>query len=515
MEWLVSFITWLLNFLGNKQQGPRDPSFAEMVRAKDPWDLNFPLFQWSQFDVHTLGQSFAHVGIFGELGCGKSTGSFATFLQKYFEIGMGGLICCVKPGDRELVESYARITGRSASLIVVSPENHWRCNLMRYALKRPTGISGSRVELIVSLLTTIVESAERGETGGGANDKFWDRSLRQLLRNAVELCIAARNDVTMEMLHEVIMSAPTTPAMLHDRNWQQSSLCYQLVEEADGRQKTSREQADFELAAKGLLRLYPELPSDTRGSVLATYSVMADMLLRGQMADLFNGETNFVPDVTLGGALICLDLPTKVYGQAGLTVQAAFSHIWQLMAEQRDLKANPRPLLYAADEYQELVTSLSYRFFSTSRSARIACLVASQNKPNYVSALGGGERGRSDTDALLASLGTKIFHANGDIETNRFASETINDAVQTRMNFHANRDGNGGGSGGGGESVGRKVLPSEFTQLKKGGAQNGFLTEAIVYQTGASFAANDGEPFLRTAFRQIIPGVTVRDSAKR
>jgi hypothetical protein len=53
-------------------------------------------------------------------------------------------------------------------------------------------------------------------------------------------------------------------------------------------------------------------------------------------------------------------------------------------------------------------------------------------------------------------------------------------------------------------------MPSEFTTLKKGGAQNGFTTECIVYQTGASFTANNGEPYLRTSFAQQIPGVTKR-----
>jgi len=66
----------------------------------------------------------------------------------------------------------------------------------------------------------------------------------------------------------------------------------------------------------------------------------------------------------------------------------------------------------------------------------------------------------------------------------------------------------GAGKGGANETVGRKVMPSEFTTLKKGGAQNGFLTECIVYQTGASFKANHGEPYLRATVPQRIPGVT-------
>ena len=58
-------------------------------------------------------------------------------------------------------------------------------------------------------------------------------------------------------------------------------------------------------------------------------------------------------------------------------------------------------------------------------------------------------------------------------------------------------------------------MPSEFTTLKKGGSQNGFVTEAIVYQTGASFAGNNGEPWMRVAFAQQIPGVTGTVAAKR
>ncbi|MBV9505029.1 MAG: hypothetical protein JO323_08510 [Acidobacteriia bacterium] len=253
---------------------------------------------------------------------------------------MGGLVCCVKPGDRELIEAYARFTGRSESLVVVSPKNAWRCNLVRYALMRP-GIVGSRVETIVSLLMTIVEAAERSDKGGGQQDKFWQRSLRQILRNGIEVCIAAKGEITMKMLHDVITSAPRSHAEVHDKEWQASSICYRLIEEAEAREKSERAQSDFELAARYFLREFPDMPNDTRGSILAAYGVMGDVLLRGHMADLFDGETTFLPDLTFDGAIIVLDLPTKVYGQAGVLVQSAFTYLWQTACEQRNVKANP------------------------------------------------------------------------------------------------------------------------------------------------------------------------------
>jgi hypothetical protein len=123
----------------------------------------------------------------------------------------------------------------------------------------------------------------------------------------------------------------------------------------------------------------------------------------------------------------------------------------------------------------------------------------------------GGEAGRHRVDAFLGNMGTVIAHANGCVETNKWLSEKISDEIQIRTNFHSSREQAGQGTGGGTESAGRKVLPSEFTMLKKGGPQNGFMTDAIVYQTGASFIANEGQPYLRTTFAQQIPGVTMKE----
>jgi hypothetical protein len=486
--------------------GPSKAKLGPMLGARDPWNLDFPLFNWSPSDAFTFRNAVESVAIFGELGAAKTTGSAAWILLKYLEIGMGGLVCCVKPGDCELVEAYAKQTGRADSLIVVSPKERWRCNLIRYALKRP-GVTGSRVEQIVSLLMTIVEAAERSErTGAGQGDRFWQRSLRQILRNGLEVCIAAKGEVTMGLLHEVITTAPRSPAEVHNAAWQKDSACYRLIEEAEAREKSVREQADFELAARYFLREFPDMPNDTRGSILATYGVMADVLLRGHMADLFDGETNFLPDVTFDGAIIVLDLPVKVYGQAGIYVQSAFTYLWQLAAEQRDVKANPRPCFWFVDEAHELVCDYTPQFLATARSARVASVLISQNKPNYLAAMG-GEAGRHRVEAFLGNMGTKIFHANGDPETNRWASDTISEEIQARTNWHGGIE-QGAGRGGASEMVGRKVMPSEFTTLKKGGPQNGFETECIVYQTGAAFQANNSEPWLRTCFKQQIPGVT-------
>jgi hypothetical protein len=56
---------------------------------------------------------------------------------------------------------------------------------------------------------------------------------------------------------------------VHTEAWQKESLCYRLIEEAEKRGKSKREQSDFEIAARYFLREFPDMPNDTRGSILA------------------------------------------------------------------------------------------------------------------------------------------------------------------------------------------------------------------------------------------------------
>ena len=106
------------------------------VQGQDPWSLNFSLFHWTPYDRCTLGNAYESFTILGELGSGKSSGSAILLLERMLAIGAGALINCVKPDDAESAIAAATRVGRSESLIVVSPKNKWRCNILRYAQKK-------------------------------------------------------------------------------------------------------------------------------------------------------------------------------------------------------------------------------------------------------------------------------------------------------------------------------------------------------------------------------------------
>ena len=466
------------------------------------FDLDAPLFQLSPSDPFTLRHAVEGVSVFGAPGSGKSTGIGALLLRALLGHGAGGVGCCVKPGEAALIAAHAAAVGRSKSLIVVSPENGWRINLLEYVLKRP-GVKGSRTEQVVNLLMTIVEVAERGEKGGGGkNEGFWQRALKQRIRNTAEIFIAADEPLSVEAMHRFMLAAPTSHAEVQSPEWQERSYCYRLVQRAlDDRYDalSPRGRSDFDFACVYWLQEVIDFPADTRGSIAATWSTAADILMRGQLADLFGTDTTFLPELTFDGAIVVLDLPVKVYGAAGAVLQAAFKYVWQLAAESRDIKLHPHVAFLYIDEAHELVTEQDAFFLATARGARIATVLLTQNLSNYFSALG-GEQGRHKVEALLGSITTHVWHANGHALTNKWASDTMAEHTATRFGW--SRDQTGRGSGSGTEMQEKKVPEAVFTELTRGGPPH-FISEAIVFQGGRRFNAS-GETFLRVGFRQTL-----------
>lgn len=118
-----------------------------------------------------------------------------------------------------------------------------------------------------------------------------------------------------------------------------------------------------------------------------------------------------------------------------------------------------------------------------------------------------GANAKSSADSLLGNLSTKIFHANSDHATNQYAADTIAQRREFTINTSTQQrnDPNQPGSGGSvssNETDRYPVMPYEFTVLRKGGPQNGFQVEGIVFENGRRWNHSRGETYLRTIFPQ-------------
>ncbi len=471
------------------------------MASSDDIDLDAPLFAFSPNDYWTINDATQGTSIMGATGSGKTSGSGATLARAFLDAGLGGLVMCAKPEERELWEQYARETGRLQNVIVFSPEGYrydehgqkvahqWRFNFLDYELKR-RGKGGGLTENLVNLLTRVTELAE-GTHDIAGKEQFWERAMRQLIRNGIEILILSKGTITLKDLAKFVRDAPTSIEQLKrvatedEPSWWDTSFCAKCMEEAEQKEKTPRELNDFEMASDYWLHEFPNLGDRTRSSIVATFTSVADQLLHGLAWELLCTETTLVPEMTYkNDAIIILDLPIQEYQELGRIVQGIFKFMFQRAILRRNPKTDPRPVFLWADEAQNFVSSFDYQYQAVARSARACTVYMTQNISNYYAVLGGANS-HDEAHALLGNFQTKIFHANGDHATNLFAADMIGQDWQTGHSFSVSQGAEGGSrTGGGSESVQYKVWPDAFTRLKKGGKENNLEVQGIVFQGG-------------------------------
>ncbi len=479
--------------------------------------LDHPLLAFSDGDIWTVRDACEGTQIFGGTGSGKTSGSGRALALSFLRAGYGGLVLTVKPDECQLWEEYAEEAGRKDAILRFAPDAPWRFNFLDYELRRP-GAGAGFTENLVGLFTQVLEVGDRS-SGSGRKEEYWQRALKQLLRNAIELCKLATGRVSLPDLNAVVQSAAQTPTETRSQGWQEESRCFAYLDAADTRVTEQEARADFELTARYWLGEFPALAQRTRSIIVSSFTGMADGFLRAPLRELFCTTTSIVPELSQYGAVLVLDLPVKEFSELGQFAQVLFKLIWQRAAERRDVVENPRPVFLWADEAQNFICREDLHFQATARGARVSTVYLTQNLPNYYAVLD-PMRGKHEADALLGNLQTRIFHANGDRTTNEWAAESIAKTWQFRANASSSvSQAQGTGSGGeqsrdtlgaqagGSQQLQYQVLPHQFATLAKGGPDSECRVEAIVSQGGRIWH-HTGTNYLSTWFQQRgSPGV--------
>ncbi len=472
-----------------------------------------------------LNDAFQGVQVLGGTGSGKSTGSGQALARAFLDANLGGLVLTAKTDELHAWQGYADDAGRGTDLLIIDESAKWRFNFLSYELHR-AGAGAGHTENLVNLFASVLEAAERKQGQSGGNDSYWQRTLKQLLRNAIDLAVIAADDLDLPSLYRIVTSAPRTIGEAEDTKWQADSVCYRLIGVAEERAKEKEREADFELTRDYWLKEFPGLAVETRSVIVSTFTSMADCFLRGMMRSLFCTDTNFRPEDTFAGKIIILNLPVKEYNELGQFAQVLFKFVWQRAVERRippnidrqTAQETIRPVFLWADESQFFVNSYDALFQSTARSSRACTVYLTQNLPSYF-AVFSGANSRSEVEAFVGNLQTKIFHANGDPTTNNWAADSIGRTRQMQyyggVSESAARGfgGQGGGSNqsaGGSQAIEYLVQPQEFTMLRTGGEECGMIVDSIIFQGGRRWVvpARNGlrtQNHLRHAFRQNYP----------
>lgn len=467
-----------------------------------PWNLDTPLLPLSKKDVFSIRSACQGLLVTGAIGAGKSSGPGKAFAGAYLRAGFGGLVLCSKRDERDTWLAYALATGRTGDVVLFDASKRVTYNFLDHEMTRP-GEGAGLTENIVRLFDTIIAASDmqRGGKAGNA-DPFWQDSLKQMLRNAVDLCALARGTVSVPLLYQVITSAAKNDEQVHDPSWQHNSICHKLINEATEKSAAGRfsksQERDFEITGKYWMQEFPNLAEKTRSIIEISFTSLADLFLRGLLADLFSTSTTVRPEDAFQGKIIILDLPVLEFGDVGRIAASVFKYSFQRAVLRRDVKQHPRPVFLWADEAQVFLSPFDEQFQAQCRSQRGATVYLTQNLPLIRRVM----RDHDTVSALLGNLQNKIWLQNGDTATNKDAAETLSRDWHTRSTLNE-------GIGHSGLNMGSTirqtldylVQPVRFTTLKKGGPQNNFIVEGIMYRGGESFKAS-GKSYQLVSFSQ-------------
>jgi TraM recognition site of TraD and TraG len=393
---------------------------------------NRSLVKLNRRDHFRVRDAFEGVVIMGGTGSGKSSGSGEALAMSYLRAGWGGMVMCAKPDEAARWQAYARKAGRAAHVIHFHPESQWNFNFADYEAHRPDGAGGDTFNL-VNLFDQIVEFTELSEGKGGNGDNpFWPRARREMLANVVEPLFAATGTLRIDDIIRFIGSAPRTRQDAFNDEWKVSSFMYQILCQAM-REPKGRAVPEHAMRASAnyWFSTFAELDPRTRSNIVATLTSTLAPFLRGMLRERFCTSTNFIPETTHEGAIIIVDFPVKLWGDAGVVAANIMKYQWQRATERRVITKNSRPVFLWADECQFFLTDYDAEFQSTARSARAATVYITQNLPTFQSRLKGSDP-RATAESLLGNFQTKIFHSNTDIATNQFATDMIGKGLQPR-----------------------------------------------------------------------------------
>jgi hypothetical protein len=397
----------------------------------------------------------------------------------FLENDFGGLVLCAKTDEPELWERYAWETGRQADLIRLSREQF---NFLHYEANRP-GAGAGQTENLVTLFMQVAEIANQRQ-GHATADLYWERAVKQLLRNAVDLLLIAGETVALPELFEIIRSAPQDTEEAESEAWQANSACFNYIQKASERARENRDvQPEYQMTAKYWLEEFPRMDNRPRSSIVSLFTTLADSFLRGTLRKLFSTGTTVIPEHTTLGKIILVDLPVKEWSELGQYAAVLMKFMTQKALERRPA-GDLRPVFIWADEAHYFTTAYDQLFQTTARASRACTVYLTQNYPNYLSTLG-GESARPKVDSLLANLQTKIFHQNSDTVTNTWAAEAIGRKLQYRLSSSTTQGYQSSSQTEGEQQVIELDLqPREFTTLWKGGPQYRSHVQGIVFQGG-------------------------------
>jgi hypothetical protein len=349
-------------------------------------------------------------------------------------------------------------------------------------------------------------------TSDQGRDDFWTNATNQLMRELFDVFLLAGEPLHIDSLTRFVTKAPEGPT----QNWSRIPFFGDLMQKAEKGIGGEEDQRVYQRVLDYWTVAYPRIAEQTRSGIVLGFTAMANALSGRGIHSLISSETTLTPEMILSGKVVILDLSVKECGQGGSLIQAAWKFLFQRAIERRSDKglATARPVFLWEDEGHLFFSQHDIEFQPTARDCRAAHVIISQSLHNFYQ-LGHDPHA---VQGVFATMNTQVFHANGDLETNQWASEKLGTAIKTLVNvsissqpkrptqpkhwlFDMFRQEERESTSSTSVNQHREKVfqPEGFAQLKKGGDGT---CEAVILWVSHQFKANGNRPFLVKVFEQ-------------
>jgi len=476
------------------------PSQLEPTKKPMPLSQEFIRFSSQRVDQWTLSDAVRGLIVTGGIGAGKSSGSGKKIGSSFLKKGMGGLVLCVKTDEALEWEELITQVGRKKDLIRIQAGSPYGFNFLDWEQKRSEAGGGGLVTNITNFFMDVISVIDKSQSA--KEDGFWDRSLRQLLNHSIVLASGLSDTLTIPNLLTVIQNAPQTLKSTEGLHSDYLSPTAEhpfdrICQQARARCKEGQ-RLNLEKSIEYFTQQFASLAEKTRSIVLTSFTSMADPLLREPLYSLFCDDTKIQPEDCFDGKIIVVDIPVHSFQFVGRIANLIWKTAFKRACQSR---VRPEtPVFFWMDECQYLVDPSDGAFQTTARSSLCCSVFLTQTISNLTAEFGS----QSKVDALLACFQTKIFHQNGDYETNAWATKTIQKLPVTLTSeskpknslFSWNKSHTVTQSTQWQEDVPGRV----FLTLKSGGIENQYRVEGIVFVPGRKFSSS--KPWIRAVFDQ-------------
>lgn len=470
--------------------------------------LDTPLMQWTKKDVltvRTLTEGGIHV--FGRTGSGKTSlmKLVARALLKFGNTSI--LVLCGKKGEAEEWLELCEKTGRSKDVIHFGINQGARFNLIGWESERQ-GEGAGQVANTVRFMMDMRNVILRQPHGSGGDAEFWRKQDERTITHAVTALQLAGYQITPQAVHDVVMSAPIVPHFRELSEWGNAPCC-KVLQMAQQKVATDVEAHDCRLARDFFLSEWPQMASETRGSVsLGTISLLTAMNT-GIARELFATVSNTNPrDQIEGRKIVIVNFPADEHGDLSKIAGGGLKWMWQREGLRRRITVDSPVAVIWGDESSLWISDNDANFLSRCRSYR-ACQVYMCQSLNSYRAVMPGEQSKSAVDAMLSCFGTKLFLALGDSTTANYAAELCGKEL-TQLGGGSTQYGeadlfNFRGPGHYSRSFSEHrdyiVQPGQFLNgMRTGGPRNKFIVDGLLVRSGVPFA--NGLPITRVSFDQ-------------